>query len=99
MKKVDRDPFGSGTEHDLWESNNCDRCWKSSRYKGENCYGEDEYTKVRCAIQRDIFTRMFSSEPIYVRTIRVCRMWNCPYRQEKRPKYVSRKNKDLPSLF
>jgi len=93
MKKVDRDPFSNGTEHMRWEELNCDRCWKSSRLKDN----EKEYTKVKCAIQRDIFTRMYSNEPISQRTIDVCRMRDCPYRQEHRPKYEKHKNE--PRLF
>ena len=26
MKKVNMDPFSSGTEHDMWAARNCDRC-------------------------------------------------------------------------
>lgn len=93
MKKVDKDPFSNGTEHMRWEERNCNRCWKSSRLKDN----EKEYTKVKCAIQRDIFTRMYSNEPISQRTIDVCRMRDCPYRKENRPKYEKHKNE--PKLF
>lgn len=98
MTKVNIDPFSNGTEYMMWESRNCDRCWKSSKLKkeGDTSY-EDEYTKIRCAIQRDIFTRMGSNEPIAQRTIDVCRMRDCPYREEKRKRYE--KNKGLPKLF
>ena len=94
MKKVDRDPFSNGTEHMRWEELNCNHCWKSSRLKDN----EKEYTKVKCAIQRDIFTRMYSNEPISQRTIDVCRMRDCPYRQEHRPKYEKHKRNE-PRLF
>ena len=98
MKKIDRDPFSNGTEFMMWEEHNCDRCWKSSRLRkaGDTKY-EDEYTKVRCAIQRDIFIRMCSNEPIAERTIDICRSGVCPFREEKRKKYE--KNKGLPKLF
>ena len=99
MKKVNRDPFGSGTEHYIWANRNCDRCVKASKYKCETIAGE-EYTKGRCAIQRDIFTRMYSNEPISQRTIDVCSMSDCPYRQEHYPKKrKSDKYKNEPKLF
>ena len=93
MKKVDRDPFSNGTEHMRWEELNCDRCWKSSRLKDN----EKEYTKVKCAIQRDIFTRMMSNHPISQRTIDICSHADCPYKQEHRQKYEKHKNE--PRLF
>ena len=98
MKKVNRDPFSNGTEFMFWESRNCDRCWKASRYKGESIAG-DEYTQCHCAIQRDIITRMFSNEPISQRTIDICRMADCPLRQEKRPRRKYDRNKNEPKLF
>ena len=96
MAKVNIDPFSNGTEFDVWNERNCERCVKASRYKGETIAGE-EYTKCRCAIQRDIFVRMSSKDPISQKTIDVCRMRDCPYRQEKRPKYEKHKNE--PKLF
>ena len=82
MKKVNLDPFSSGTEHDMWAARNCDRCIKDSHLKKD----ETGYTKVVCSIQRDIFTRMCSNEPIKQKTIDICRMRDCPYRKEKWPK-------------
>ena len=99
MKKVDKDPFSNGTEFMLFEELNCDHCWKSSRPKNDNPLGEEDYTKIICAIQRDIFTRMWSKEPIAQRTIEICRTFNCPYKQEKRPRKRYEKDKGLPKLF
>ena len=97
MKKVNRDPFSTGTEYDFWAARNCDRCVKASRYKGESVAWE-EYTKCRCAIQRDIFTRMVTDKtPISQRTIDICRMRDCPYRREHHKKYEKFKNE--PKLF
>lgn len=96
MEKVNIDPFSSGAEHDIWANRNCDRCVKASRYKGETIDGV-EFTKCRCAIQRDILTRMWSNEPISQRTIDVCGMRDCPYRQEHHKKYEKHKNE--PKLF
>lgn len=98
MAKVNQDPFSNGTELMLWYDHNCDRCWKSSRLKKEgDTKNEDEYTKIICAIQRDIFTRMYSNELIAERTIEICRSGKCPYRQERRKKYE--RNKKYPKLF
>lgn len=97
LKKVNRDPFGSGTECDIWSDNNCDKCVKGSRYKGDDEYGNPEYTKIRCSIQRDIFIRMWSKEPIAQRTIDACRKRICPYRQTERKHYEKYKNE--PKLF
>lgn len=82
LKLVDKDPFSSGSEHSIWEAENCDNCIKSAHYKGEN-----EYTKCRCSIYRDIGTRMFSNEPIAQRTIDVCSKPICPYKQEHWKRY------------
>lgn len=92
MKKIDQDPFSNGTEFMFWEDYNCDQCWKSSTLKEDG-----EYKKIICAIQRDIFTRMYSEEPIAERTIEICRSGKCPYRQERRKKYE--KNSKEPKLF
>lgn len=98
LKKVDKDPFSNGTEFADWDSHNCDRCVKASRYRGESAAGE-EYTKGRCAIQRDILSRMMSNEPIAQRTIEACSHWDCPYRQEHHKKYPKRVDKNQPTLF
>ena len=100
MKKVNQDPFSNGTEFMIWEEMNCDHCWKSSRPKCDNPrMGDEDYTKVICAIQRDIFTRVYSREPIAQRTIDICRTFHCPYKQEHRPHKKYEKNKNLPKLF
>ena len=88
MKMVDEDPFSNGS-------------WKASRYKGESIAGP-EYTKCRCSIQRDIFTRMVTDkQPIAQRTIDICRTGTCPYRQEKQKKYDRHKKTvaTIPNLF
>lgn len=98
MKKIDKDPFSNGTEYMIWEERNCAKCFKSSHLKkqGDSKY-EDEYTKIRCAIQRDIFTRMGCNEPIAIRTIEICRSGVCPYKKERQKKYERYKNE--PKLF
>lgn len=99
LKKVNKDPFSNGSEYESWESRNCAVCVKASRYKGETSLGIDDYTKGRCSIQRDIFSRMMSNEPIAQRTIEACSHWDCPYRQEHHKKYPKRVDTNQPTLF
>ncbi|MBR5414154.1 MAG: hypothetical protein IK114_14170 [Fibrobacter sp.] len=76
---------------------NCEKCVKGSHYKGEDSDGLDVWTKIKCSIQRDIYTRMCSDEPIAQRTIDACSHDICPYLQTERKRYE--KNKGLPKLF
>lgn len=97
MKKINKNPFSNGDEHLRFKEANCDGCIKSSRLKrsGDTKY-EDEYTRVVCAIQRDIFTRMWCDEEINERTVRVCRAFvlygtPCPYRKTERKRYSNKR--------
>ena len=92
---IDQDPFSNGTEYMFWVSRNCEQCWKSSKYIEK----EDRYTPIRCAVERDIFTRMITDKtPISQRSYDICQQSDCPYRQEKRKKYA-RGTAKLPKLF
>ena len=99
MTKVNKDPFSNGTEHMRWEERNCDRCWKSSHPKRGTDEDNPEYTKIKCAIQRDIFSRMMCNEPIPQRSYDICQMLDCPNRQEHRPTKRYEKHKNEPKLF
>lgn len=80
----------------LWTSRNCDRCVKSSHLK-ENPYGEEEYTKFRCAINRDIILACVGDGTTGKRTYNICQKRDCPFRLEKRKRYQKR---DIgPTLF
>ena len=93
MKKVGKDPFSNGTEFMMWNERNCERCIKNSHLKKDLT----NYTKIRCAIQRDILTRMGSDEPIAQRTIDACEKSVCPHIKTEWPK---RKKKVIqPTLF
>ena len=83
----------------IWEERNCDRCWKSSHIKNDSDPDYPKYTKIKCAIQRDIMNRIWSSEPISQRTIDICSHADCPYRQEQRSTKRYEKNKNEPKLF
>lgn len=96
MKKIDKDPFSNGTEFMLWNEHNCDRCVKASHYNEK----KDEYTKYRCAIQRDIDTRAYSNEPISERTITICdnfTLWgvSCPYLHTESKKYMKKEKNQI----
>lgn len=103
MKKVDKDPFSNGTEYMMFEDLCCNKCLKHSRLRkeGDTEY-EDEYTKVVCSIERDIFTRMWCNEPINQRTVDVCYDFVmhgelCPYMKTERKKYI-KKDKNQTTL-
>lgn len=96
MKKVNKDPFSNGTEYMMFEERCCENCIKHShlRREGDTKY-EDEYTKIVCSIERDIFIRMGSDEPINQRTIDVCFDFielgkYCPYMKTERKKYIKK---------
>lgn len=100
MKLVDKDPFSNGFEHMRWEELNCDRCWKSSHIKKGSDPDYPDFTQMKCAIQRNIFTRMVTDkQPISQRTIDICSHDDCPYRQEQRPTKRYEKHKNEPKLF
>lgn len=93
MKKVNKDPFSNGTEYMMFEDLCCNKCVKHSRMKkeGDTMY-EDEYTKIVCSIERDIFIRMGSNEPINEQTVTICNDFAmhgklCPYMKTERKKY------------
>ena len=96
MKKIDKDPFSNGTEFMLWNEHNCDRCVKASHYDEK----KDKYTSYRCAIQRDIDTRLFSNEPISERTVTICDNFilngvRCPFLKMERKKHTKKVNNQL----
>ena len=99
MKKIDKDPFSSGSEHSWWETRNCDKCWKASHIKRGSDPDLPDWTPYRCAIQREIDFRRFGDEPISQRTYDICQMSDCPYRQEQRPRKKYEKFKNEPKLF
>lgn len=104
MKKVNKDPFSNGTEHMMFEERCCNNCIKHSRLKkeGDTKY-EYEYTKIVCSIERDIFIRMGSNEPINEQTVTICNDFimhgkPCPYMKTERKKYI-KKDKQQTELF
>jgi len=97
MKKVDKDPFSNGSEHQLFESQCCTRCVKDSYWidKLGRFVNADDKNHPKCAIQRDIMTRMFCDEPISQRTIDICRDFIlhgtlCPFMKTERKKYTKK---------
>lgn len=55
MKKIDQDPFSNGTEFDVWDAHNCERCIKNSHLKDN----EIDYTKVVVIVFSDTRTDMY----------------------------------------
>ena len=99
LKKVNRDPFSNGTEYEWWDARNCLQCVKAIHVKRGSGPDYPDYTKSRCAIERDIYLRMHSDKPISQRTIDICQQSDCPFRQEHYKKYPRRPRKNEPTLF
>lgn len=104
MKKVNEDPFHSGSEHMMFEHYNCDRCVKSSEPKADGTYTNATSDNMpKCSIQRDIFVRMICNEPIKRKTIDICKDFTlngvlCPYLQTQRKRYDRKNRKDSNQL-
>jgi hypothetical protein len=99
MKKIDKDPFSNGTEFMVWNEHNCDRCVKASHYNEKT----EDYTKYRCAIQRDIDTRAYCNEPINERTVTICKAFTlygerCPNLQTERKRRAKKIKEQLELL-
>jgi hypothetical protein len=105
MKKVDLDPFSNGTEHMMFEAENCDLCIKSSKLKADGTYTNCDKNNIpnRCSIERDIVLRMFCNEPISELTIMVCNNFiergiKCPYMKTGWPKKPKSQPKEQMKL-
>jgi len=99
MKKIDKDPFSNGTEFILFEDVCCDHCIKSSKPKKDGfsfSNADKNNMPNRCAIQRDIITRMYCNEQINERTVTICNEFImegklCPYmvtHRKRKPKQI-----------
>lgn len=96
MKKSKYPIFSNGTEFEMWEHYNCDKCVKASRYNPK----KDEYTKFRCKVQEEIIMAYLDDGRASQRTYDICQNSVCKYLQAERKKY-SKKSKfvEHPSLF
>lgn len=102
MKKVNKDPFSNGTEHMMFEERCCNKCIKASKPRQDGSFTNagDDNMPNKCAIQRDIVTRMYCNEPINERTIKVCNDFImhgilCPYIKTERKKYTKKVKNQL----
>ena len=99
MRKVKTtiDPmFSNGTEAMIWIGNNCDKCWKQSRYNKE----KDRWINNRCSIERDIQAQMAGLEINERSYLFVKNNSICPNRQFDRPAvYKKRIQKGQINLF
>lgn len=73
--------FSNGTEAMIWIANNCDKCWKQSRYNKE----KDRWINDRCSIDRDIQAQMAGLEINERSYYFVKGNFNCPNRQLEKP--------------
>lgn len=104
MKKVNEDPFHSGSEHMMFEHYNCERCVKSSEPKADGTYTNATSDNMpKCSIQRDIVVRKFCNAEIKKKTIDICNDFTlngvlCPYLQTQRKRYDKKTKKDNNQL-
>lgn len=99
-KTVEHPCFSNGTEMEHWMSANCDKCYKSSRYKIET----GDYTKSRCSIFDQVMTQYMGlgNEPVSERTYNTTQSYICPYRKEhwtRRKRQKTDKDKSLMLKF
>ena len=73
--------FSNGTEAMFWIENNCDKCWKQSRYDEE----KDRWINQRCSIERDIQAQMAGLEINERSYLFVKNNSICPNRQLEKP--------------
>ena len=97
MKKVNQDPFSNGSELGWFECQCCCRCVKYSYWNEtlDRFVNADDKNQPKCAIQRDIVTRMSCNEPINQKTIDICQDFIlhgtlCPYMKTERKKYTKK---------
>ena len=95
--KTTSDPmFSNGTEAMIWIGNNCDKCWKQSRYNKE----KDRWINDRCSIDRDIQAQMAGIEINERSYYFVKENFNCPNRQLEKPTgHKKRASKGQSYLF
>ena len=95
--KVTSEPmFSNGTEAMIWIGNNCDKCWKQSRYSEKH----DKWVNQKCSIERDIQAQMVGLEINERSYLFVTSNSICPNRQFERPKvHKKRIKKGQSDLF
>lgn len=105
MKKVNKDPFSNGSEHMMFEERCCNKCIKASQPRQDGSFTNSDKDNMpnRCAIQRDIVTRMYCNEAINERTVQICHDFVmkgelCPYMKTERKKYTKKIKNQLELL-
>ena len=81
MKITNENIFSNGTEAMFWIENNCDKCWKQSKYDEE----KDRWINQRCSIERDIQAQMAGLEIKERSYLFVKNNSICPNRELERP--------------
>ena len=74
--------FSNGTEAMTWIENNCNNCWKQSRYSEK----QDKWVNQKCSIERDIQAQMAGLEINERSYLFVTSNSICPNRQFERPR-------------
>ena len=73
--------FSNGTEAMTWIENNCNNCWKQSRYSEKH----DRWVNQKCSIERDIQAQMAGLEINERSYLFVTNNSICPNRQFEKP--------------
>lgn len=97
MKKTTKSCFSNGTDALDWQWRNCNKCIKG-------CADDAPIDKVRCSIQRDIFTQWmgYGSEEINQKSYEAARSTDCPYKRteyQPRKQRVEKKDENQLELF
>lgn len=95
MKITKENIFSNGTEAMLWIENNCDKCWKHSRYDEE----KDRWVNQRCSIERDIQAQMAGLEIKERSYLFVKNNSICPNRQFDKPKVHKKRTQKRQSYL
>ena len=81
--------FSNGTDFMAWQSENCERCVKASRYNPKT----DTYSKYRCAVQRNIEMALVTDGMGDERTYQATHSLICPYLMTERK--ANRKDREV----
>lgn len=93
MKKVNKLCFSNGSEFSSWVSHNCDHCIKSAKERKDGTF-----TKSHCKIDEEVGLQYITGEEVSSRTYDTTQKWDCPYKNEHRKRYITKKKDTDKSL-
>lgn len=89
--------FPNSTEAMIWISQNCDKCWKKSKYSEST----DRWSNDKCSIDRDIQVQIAGFHLITERSYKIVKNnIICPNRQPVKPTiHKKRTKKNQVNIF